>query len=158
MTTMAWLTAATAVGNGIMAGVYFTFSTFVVRALAALGDRDGAAGMVSINRVILSSSFMPLFFATTALNVGLAVHGAFHWSDPSSRLVFFGAVAYVLGMFVVTAAFNVPLNEELRRAFEAQGAPGELWLRYVRDWTRYNHVRTLASVVGCVALIVALRG
>jgi uncharacterized membrane protein len=158
MTTLAWITAMTAVGNGIMAGVYFTFSTFVVQALAALGERDGAAGMVSINRVILSSPFMPLFFATTALNVGLAIHAALHWSDPSSRLVLLGAVVYVVGMFVVTAAFNVPLNEELRRAFEAQGATGQLWLRYVRDWTRYNHVRTVASVVGCGVLIVALRG
>lgn len=42
----------------VMAGVYFAFSGFVMRSLRALPAVQGMAAMQSINRVILSSSFM----------------------------------------------------------------------------------------------------
>ena len=64
-----------AIGCAVMAGVYFTFSAFVMRSLEAMPAARGIAAMQSINRVILSSAFMPLFFATTVLALALAAAG-----------------------------------------------------------------------------------
>ena len=50
---LVWFSAVSA---GIMAGVYFTFSTFAMRSFAELGDEAGARAMQSINRVILRSA------------------------------------------------------------------------------------------------------
>ena len=145
-----------AIGSGIMAGVYFAFSGFVMRSLGALPHAEGIAAMQSINRVILSSSFMPFFFGTTILSLGLGAWSVLRWGEPGSLLMLSAALLYVLGMFVCTAAGNVPLNDALD-AVDPDGADAaRLWSRYLRDWTRYNHVRTLACVAACIAFIAAM--
>ncbi|MEO1331251.1 MAG: hypothetical protein AAFW46_16495, partial [Pseudomonadota bacterium] len=73
---------ASALGAGVMAGVYFTFSVFAMRAFAELPPADGAAAMRAINRVILRSAFLPLFFATTILSAALTVWALLHLGDP----------------------------------------------------------------------------
>ena len=56
----------------------------------------------------------------------------------------------MIGMFVVTMAFNVPLNNALLRGDAAT------WQRYLVSWTRWNHVRTLASMAASALFIAAL--
>jgi uncharacterized membrane protein len=57
-------------------------------------------------------------------------------------------------MFVVTMAFNVPLNNQLQAS---QAADVEAtWRRYMVSWTRWNHVRTLASLAASALFIAAL--
>ena len=103
-----WLTA---IGCALMAGVYLTFSSFVMRSLDALPEPGAVAAMQSINREILSSGFMPLFFGTSLASLALGAWGVAHWGDAGTRALAAGGLVYVLGMFVCTAAFNVPLNE-----------------------------------------------
>ena len=141
------------IGSGIMAGVYFTFSGFVMRSLASIPREAGIAAMQAINVKILSSVFMPLFFATSALGLGLAIWGGLRGS-PAALI---GGLVYVVGMFVCTAAFNVPLNEALDAVDPESAEAASLWTVYLRDWTRWNHVRTLACTVSTVLFLVALR-
>jgi len=57
-------------------------------------------------------------------------------------------------MFVVTMVFNVPLNNQLQ---SSQAADVESnWRRYMIAWTRWNHVRTLASLAASAMFIAAL--
>ncbi|MGB0752441.1 MAG: hypothetical protein ACPGQI_10815, partial [Gammaproteobacteria bacterium] len=58
---IAWLVA---VSSGLMAGTYFAFSSFIMQSLKALDGLDGIRTMNSINKVILRSMFMPLFFGS----------------------------------------------------------------------------------------------
>lgn len=67
-----------------------------------------------------------------------------------------GGVLYVLGMFVVTMIFNVPLNNALAAVDPAGQAAASLWGRYLTDWTLWNHVRTVASTATSALFIVAL--
>ena len=46
---------------GVMAGVYFAFSAFVITSLDKLAASSAAAAMNSINRIIVRSAFMPAF-------------------------------------------------------------------------------------------------
>lgn len=56
-----------AAGCGIVGGVFFAFSTFVMQALAALPSASGIAAMQSINLVVLNRRFLGVFFGTGAL-------------------------------------------------------------------------------------------
>ncbi len=59
-------------------------------------------------------------------------------------------VSYAAGVFLVTGIRNVPMNRSLAEATQVNDATIALWQRYVRDWTRWNHVRTGFAVVSMV--------
>ncbi|MDW5377738.1 anthrone oxygenase family protein [Halomonas sp. HP20-15] len=145
-----------ALGCGLMAGLYFAFSTFVMTALGRIDQGAGILAMNSINSTILASPFMPLFFATTLAGAVLAILALFAWNEPGSAFALAGGLVYVVGMFGVTMLCNVPLNNELDRAKAKGGDEAAIWTRYLRDWTRWNHLRTLASTLACGCFIAAL--
>ena len=51
---------------------------------------------------------------------------------------------------------NVPLNNALAAATPATPQAACLWTRYLREWTRWNTVRTLASAMSAILFMVAL--
>ena len=86
----------------------------------------------------------------------LAVTGAVRWSEPGATAMLAGGLVYVIGMFVVTMIFNVPLNNALAAADPASSEAAALWARYPETWTWWNHVRTLASTAACALFIAAI--
>ena len=56
-----------------------------------------------------------------------------------------GALCYLLGILGVTVFCNVPRNERLAKLDPADAATAAAWQRYLRDWTAWNHVRSLAG-------------
>lgn len=145
-----------AVGCGLMAGVYFAFSTFVMTALGRLDQAAGIAAMNAINVDIVRSLFMPLFLGTTAAGAALVVMGALRLSEPGAVSMIAGGGLYVVGMFVVTVVFNVPLNDALAAVQPASPEARAVWAAYLKDWVLWNHVRTVASAVASGLFIVAL--
>ena len=145
-----------AISVGIMAGVYFTFSVFVLQALDAAGRPVGMAAMQSINRIIVKSLFLPLFFASSLACLLLAVFGVMQWGTAGAWQMVTGGILYLVGMLAVTAAANVPLNNALE-AVDAEGPEGEaMWRRYMQRWLPWNHVRTLSCTISLVLLIGAI--
>jgi uncharacterized membrane protein len=143
-------------GCGLMAGVYFAFSSFVMASLARLAPAAGMAAMNAINLQIVRSLFMPLFLGTTlaaALLAGLAV---LRWSEAGTAAMLAGGLVYCAGMFAVTALWNVPLNDALAATDPASTEATSLWARYLRDWTYWNHIRTVASLASAVLFMLAL--
>ncbi len=145
-----------AIGCGVIAGVYFAFSAFIMTAFSQLTPANGIAVMSAINDTILRSLFMPLFFGTTLVAAVLFGVGTYGWSEAGSAAMVIGGGSHFIGMFVVTLIFNVPLNNELVRLGAAESAPSPVWTRYLTNWTMWNHVRTTASVVGAVSFNAAL--
>ena len=144
-----------AIGCGLIAGLYFSFSTFIMTALGRIDQAAGIAAMNAINVDIVRSAFLPLFLATTLSAAGLVVMGALRWGAPGSISMIAGGLLYVIGMFVVTMAFNVPLNNALAAAPGGANA-GAVWATYLRDWTLWNHVRTVTSTLACIAFVHAI--
>ena len=70
VTGLLWLSA---IGCGLMAGLYFAFSTFVMSALGRIDQTAGIAAMNEINRVIVQSLFLPVFMGSTLTCLVLAV-------------------------------------------------------------------------------------
>lgn len=142
-------------GCGLMAGVYFAFSAFVMTALARVGHA-GTLAMNSINTVILRSLFMPFFLGTTIASAALVVLGLREIDGTRGQLMVAGGAIYVLGMFLVTMFCNVPLNNALL-AVETESRTGTaIWQDYLKRWTRWNHVRAVSCVLASAAFIAAL--
>ncbi|MEO9601168.1 anthrone oxygenase family protein [Parasphingorhabdus sp.] len=141
---------------GIMAGVYFTFSAFVLQSLDAAGRPVGMLAMQSINRIILRSLFLPLFFLSSLACLLLAVFGVMQWGNAGAWQMVGGGALYVLGMLVVTMVGNVPLNNALE-ATDAAGPDAEaMWRRYMQRWLPWNHVRTVSCTVALILLIAGI--
>lgn len=144
-----------ALTSAVVGGVFYGFSTFVMRALARLPASQGAAAMQTINVTVFHPAFMGAFLGGTALTLGLGVDALwFHPSGWGAAVV--GSALYVVGTFGITAAFNVPLNEALARAPAEDPSTAALWERYLRTWTAWNHVRSAAAIAAAAAFILAL--
>ena len=153
VTALLWFGA---IGCGIMAGVYFTFSAFVMKSLESINASAGIAAMQSINDVILRSAFMPLFFGTS---LAAAVAVLLYVVSPDSSGGIWMALAggiYFAGMFLCTIFFNVPLNNKLKDVDLTSSDGADVWNMYLRVWTRWNHVRTLTSTIACAFFIRAI--
>ncbi|MGD9835155.1 MAG: DUF1772 domain-containing protein [Piscinibacter sp.] len=140
-------------GAGLVGGVFFAFSAFVMKALAELPAEHGIQAMQRINVVVLNPLFLGLFVGTAVL-AGLCVLAAFFpWGTTRSSLLLTAGLSYLVGSFGVTAACNVPRNERLARLDPASREAQDYWPAYLRGWLRWNHVRTLASMIaaGCAA-------
>ncbi|WP_285509925.1 anthrone oxygenase family protein [Actinokineospora sp. NBRC 105648] len=147
MDTLDVLSTVAAVGSGMVAGIFFAFSVFMMRAFAALPPAQGIAAMQTVNRVIVTPLFLVLFLGTAVVGVIAAIVGAV------PQVV--GAALYVLGAIVVTGTRNVPWNNELDALTPDTAAAAEYWLGYLRRWTAWNHVRTVTSTGAAVAFVVS---
>ena len=145
------------IGAGITGGVFFAFSTFVMKALAQLPASQGVAAMQRINVVVLNPLFLGVFMGTAVLAAGCVTSAFFPWSVPRSPLLLAAGLLYLAGSFFITAAFNVPRNERLARLGIESAEAAAYWPVYVREWSKWNHVRTAASVasVACSAAALA---
>jgi uncharacterized membrane protein len=145
-----------AIGCAAIGGVYFAFSAFVMTALGAVERSAGIAVMQAIDFAILRSLFMPLFYGTTLAAAVLAGIAIFQWSMPGSRWILVASLVYLVGMFLVTAIFNVPLNNALNQFNSASAEAASIWADYIRTWTKWNHVRTVAGLVTSLAYVAVL--
>ncbi|MFI8188069.1 DUF1772 domain-containing protein [Streptomyces sp. NPDC085946] len=150
------LTVLGVLGTGLVAGVFCGFSTFVMRGLAALPPAQGVAAMNAINVAAVRPPFMVVFLGSALLSAVIAVVTVVVWPDGGTAELLAGSALYLFGSFGVTLAANVPRNDAL--AGTAPGTPeaAAYWPSYVREWTRWNHVRTVASAGAAVAYTLAL--
>jgi uncharacterized membrane protein len=152
-TILLWLAT---LGSALIAGTFFAFSTFIMTSFSRIEPAHGIAAMNSINTTILGSAFIPVFVGTAVAGLVLGVLAVLNWGNAASFAMLAGAIVYVVGSFVCTMAFNVPLNDALAAVDANDPAALPLWSTYLVDWTFWNHVRTTASAAACVSFVLAL--
>ena len=138
-----------AIGNGLVSGVFFAFSSVVMPALTRVAPSVGVQTMQSINVAVVRSGFLAEFIATTLLSAALVVGP---WWLSSGRSVWIATIAGVVsvaGSFGVTMLVNVPLNNSLAVAAPQSLGTASLWSNYVRDWSNANSVRAIAAGIAC---------
>ena len=145
-----------ALGCGLNAGVFFAFSTFVMAGLARLAPGEGINAMNAINVSAVTPVFMTLLFGTGALCLIAIVLALFQWGAPGLFAALLGGIIYLACAILVTMLRNVPLNNALARVAQADALGEAIWKNYLRDWTRWNHVRTVACFAAMALFIVAL--
>ncbi len=144
-----------ALGSALVAGVFFAFSTFVMKALGRLQPEQGIAAMQSINVTVLNPWFFTVFFGTGAGCIFLAIFALLNWSGPVAIHLAVGSMLYIVGSIVVTMVLNVPLNNALARADANHPDSVSLWRHYLHRWTFWNHVRTAGSLAAATLLVLA---
>lgn len=143
-------------GAATIGGVFFAFSTFVMRALAQLPPAHGVAAMQRINVVVLNPLFLGVFLGTALVQAMAAGLSLVAWLPQRSPLLLAAAALYLVGTFGVTVALNVPRNDRLAAMAADSDAAGAYWPTYVREWTFWNHVRTVAALASATCGLVAL--
>ena len=157
MTMIDVLTLICAIGCGLMAGFFFAFSVGVMQALGRLPSPQGAAAMQAINVVVINPWFLTVFMGTVALCILAIIAALLDRHDPRTKYLIAGSLLYVVGTFVVTMRYNVPLNNALAAVAPDTIEATKLWTRYLSEWTYWNHARTAAALAGLVAFSLALR-
>jgi len=150
------LKLVSALGCGLNAGVLFAFSSFVMPGLARLSPPSGIAAMQSIDVTAVTPPFMTAFCGTALLCLVLGVRTLMRLGSPGSAYLLAGCVLYVVGTFIVTMAFNVPLNDALDKVDPASADGARFWSGYLKSWTMWNHVRTLAAFAASACLTVGM--
>ena len=149
-------TLVTALGCGLNAGVFFAFSSFVMKALARLHPAQGVATMQAINVAAITPAFMAALFGTAVACGVLAVWTLFAWDERFAPYLLVGSLLYLVGTILPTISYHVPRNEALARV-EPHGADAESrWRRYLSGWTAWNHVRAAARFAAAATLTIAL--
>ncbi len=144
-----------ALGSGLIAGVFFAFSTFIMRALARLEPAEGISAMQAINITVITPLFIGLFIGLGPLCLILGGWALLNWSDPRSVFVLAGSVLYLVGTLLETIVVHIPMNNALA-VVEVHGeGAAEHWDRYVARWTAWNHVRTIAALLAAAAFTLA---
>lgn len=145
-----------ALGSGVIGGTFFAFSTFIMTSLSEIPNESGISAMNVINRVILRSWFMPVFIGTAILAVIIVVLAIRNWDFPASACMILGAALYIVASFISTLVFNVPLNDRLSVLAGGDAEVASFWATYLKEWTFWNDVRTVASLAASAAFIAAI--
>jgi len=144
------LTLVAVLGSGLVAGIFFAFSTFIMKALGRVPQEAGMGVMQAINVTVLNPWFMGAFFGTAIVCLLTLSHSINQWGQPGSVLRLTASLLYLLGTIGVTIVFNVPRNDRLAQLPAADQASAAAWQDYLSSWTVWNHVRTAAALAAAV--------
>lgn len=150
------LTVVAALGCGLAAGFFFGFSTVVMPAFGQLSNAEATKAMNAINVAAVKPWLMTLLFGTAAACVATIVAGLADWGEDYGPYLVAGGVLYLLGSIAVTMAFNVPRNNALARVDPSDPEAVAYWPRYLTEWTRWNHVRTVVPLIASGLLVAAI--
>ncbi len=147
---------ALCLGSGMMAGLFCSFSSFLMRALSRIPLASGIQAMQSINLVIVRPSFLIIFMGTGAVGLAAVVFGGNAWRPESKPWALAATLTYVVGCVGVTIVFNVPWNNRLAAVNGETEEGHAIWKRYLSTWVRWNHVRSVATLFSTVLFLIAL--
>jgi uncharacterized membrane protein len=150
------LTLLTALGSGLIGGLFFAFSISVMKALARLPSAQGIAAMQSINIAIINPLFLSVFLGTAVGSALVIIGSLLHWHYPGSVYLIVGGSLYLVGSLLVTGVFNVPKNETLAAVAPTHPDAARLWTDYLSAWTAWNHVRTVGALLATASLTIGL--
>ncbi len=162
MTTSPYVVATTAaaLASAAVGGLFYAFSTFVMKGLDRAEAPVAIAAMRGINAEAQANApFLALFLGSALLALGVGIVAVLRLPSQGAGYVLAGAVLALVAV-VVTMAFNVPLNDRLASVDpSALSAPDatRVWQRYLGPWTAWNHLRTVAPLLGSVLMLVGVR-
>jgi uncharacterized membrane protein len=154
------LTTIAAIGSAAVGGLFYAFSTFVMKGLDRTEPVEAITAMRGINAEAQANGpFLVMFMGSALLALAVGVVAVFRIGQPGSWYLLAGAIVG-LGAVIITMAFNVPLNNHLDGVdpvgLSVADAARE-WQAYLSTWTAWNHVRTATGFVGAALMMIGLR-
>jgi uncharacterized membrane protein len=142
---------------GLLAGFFYAYAVSVMPGLGDAADRTLIDAMQRINEAVENPVFFLSFLGAPVLTLAALVVARRSGSRRVIRWIVAALVLYGVA-FLVTVAFNIPLNDELADAGDPERIAD---LANVRDdfyepWVAWNIVRTVASTAALTCLGYAL--
>ena len=100
-------------GSALVSGIFYAFSSFVMKALARVRSEEGIGAMQSINVAVINLSFLGVFLGTTVVSLGAGGLALAGWGRPSAPFFLGGALCYLLGTFLVHWAGECSLEQRV---------------------------------------------
>ena len=144
------------IAYALVAGVFLTFSDFVMQSLAAANPAGGIQSMQIINRKVFRTIFMVLLIGMAIVSPLLVAYAVWTGAGAAGPWIIAAGLTYTAGTFLVTVVFNVPMNERLDRMDHLSAVAEAYWHRYVPAWTFWNTVRWLSSAVSAICMLMAV--
>jgi uncharacterized membrane protein len=157
MTFSTIILIVTATTTGLIGGLFYAYSCSVNLGLGRLSDGAYLAAMQSINKAILNPVFFASFIGTLLL---LPACTYLHYKPSSTKFIvlLIATALYVVGVFGVTIFGNVPLNEGLDKIDFSVASIEDISrqrINFEKPWNRLHQIRTVASVITLVLVIIA---
>lgn len=141
----------------LISGLLFSFTNAVSPGLKHLPDLEFLKAMKSINKEILNPLFLLCFFSPLLLfpaAISIQQNGGFNrW------ILITGFLTY-LAVILITAAINVPLNNQLEKLDLFHVSYKELEVfrnRFEKQWTFWNAIRTILAIFSFLLIVSAKR-
>lgn len=152
------LTAVSVIACALVAGVFLAFSDFVMRSLDQTARSGGIETMQVINREVFRTVFMVVLVGMSIVSPVLMALAWWQMHGAAQALVLSGGALYMVLVFGVTVAGNVPLNIRLEIMSPASPEAAPFWTHeFYPRWTGLNHVRTFgAAAAACCFLLACL--
>lgn len=150
--------AAGTLVTGLMAGLFFSFSVAVIPGLTRLPDAGYLQSFQNINTAILNPVFLICFMAPLIL---LPAATWLHYRQGGSAAwtwALAGALLYIVTVFGVTIAGNVPLNDALAKADLTNASVqklAEYRAAFEPAWNKLHTIRTVANILSLACLIIS---
>jgi len=148
--------ALAAIGCGVAAGFFMTFSDLIMPSLEAVEGRAGIEAMQMINiKVNTSVSVSVLWAMVFALPI-LLVLDLLWAGGVGLPWILSGGALYLLGVLVVSFRVNVPMNNRLEAMDRQEESTQAYWAtEFVPRWIRWNSVRTIAATGAAICYAIA---
>jgi uncharacterized membrane protein len=135
--------------TGLMAGVFFAFSTSVMPGLRTADDRTFVTAMQHLNASIQNGLFFLVFFGALVFPVIAAVLSG-RAGDRAAMWWTIAAAALYLVVLLLTMGIAVPLNDQLASASLADAARARQ--DFEGTWVPVNNARTVLSTLALICL------
>jgi uncharacterized membrane protein len=145
--------------TGLSAGLFFAWSFSVTPGLAKINDTAYILAMQSMNRAILNPTFFLVFMGPLLL-LPLSTYLSYTGTGSLRFWLLAGAtIAYIGGVFGITMAGNVPMNEALDAFNLGSATADDIAVRragFEDRWIFLNNTRTGCAALALVLAITAL--
>lgn len=147
----------TALLLALIAGLFYSYSCSVNAGLGRLTDREYLRAMQSINRVILNPWFFTSFMGTVIMMpLSTWLLYRYEGADSSFYFILAATIIYIVGVFGVTIAGNVPLNNMLDKVDLSSANVADIRRSFEIPWNRLNTIRTGSNILSLILLLIAL--
>jgi len=158
MTYSESLLAFTAITTGLIAGLFYSWTCGITQGLGNLPDTGYLGAFQAINREIQRPWFFISFLGTVLL-LPVSAWLCYRGHQQTSFLFLLNAsLLYIIGVFGVTIAGNVPLNEMLDKTnlqSISVESIAEIRKSFESKWNQLNTVRTLCAIASLAGTIIA---
>ena len=135
---------------GLTSGLLFIFAFAVNPGLARLSEEEYFRAMKYINIVILNPIFFLVFMGPL---ITMPILTYMSWNDSSMFILIpISTILYLLGVLLITAIKNVPLNNKLEKLNSTEFKGVFMWYR--KPWNFWHNIRTFFSIISFLMLII----